>query len=321
MRSFRRPTRGRPPSWNELLDELVAQLYPTDHFSAPKDALRIAEEYRTYFGQATLDGFIRTRFTDRAWLPGPLHLQALNLPWSDVLTTNWDTLLERTAEEVTDYIYEVVRTEADIAHARSPRIIKLHGTLGDKDPLIFAAEDYRTYPTRHAAFVNLARQIFIENDLCLLGFSGNDPNFLEWSGWVRDQLKWASSRRIYMVWMLNLSASARKYMETHNIAPVDLAPLVAQLPKKERYSAATKIFLDALRAEQPPAPDDWKQHALAEYPSAKNRFFKRARNEEAFAAEALKDTARLLRDDRESYPGWLVCPREYRRGAALWGVW
>ena len=271
------PDAREAPSWDELLDELVAQLYPTDPLSAPKDALRIAEEYRTYFGQATLDGFIRTRFTDRAWLPGPLHLQALNLPWSDILTTNWDTLLERTAEEVTDYIYEIVRTEADIAHARSPRIIKLHGTLGDKDPLIFAAEDYRTYPTRHAAFVNLARQIFIENDLCLLGFSGNDPNFLGWIGWVRDQLG-GQSRRIYLVGHLDLSASARKYMERHNIAPVDLAPLVSHLPKKERYSAATHIFLDALRAEQPPAPDDWKQHASSEYPARKNEFFGKARN-------------------------------------------
>jgi hypothetical protein len=66
------PDAREAPNWNELLDELVAQLYPTDRSSAPKDSLRIAEEYRTYFGQATLDGFIRTRFTDRAWLPGPL---------------------------------------------------------------------------------------------------------------------------------------------------------------------------------------------------------------------------------------------------------
>ena len=142
--SLQAPDTQEAPNWNELLDELVDQLYPIDKASAPKDALRIAEEYRTYFGQATLDGFIRTRFPDRAWLPGPMHLQALNFPWSDILTTNWDTLLERTANEVTDFIYEVVRTDTDIAHARSPRIIKLHGTLGDKDPLIFAAEDYRT---------------------------------------------------------------------------------------------------------------------------------------------------------------------------------
>jgi hypothetical protein len=132
------PDTPEAPNWRELLSELVKQLYPSNRKSAPRDPLRIAEEYRTYFGQAALDGFIRTRFPDRAWLPGPLHLQLLNFPWSDVLTTNWDTILERAAEEVTDFVYEVVRTEADIAHARSPRIIKLHGTLGDTDASIFA---------------------------------------------------------------------------------------------------------------------------------------------------------------------------------------
>jgi SIR2-like domain len=222
------PDTPAPPNWSELLDELINQLYPTDKARAPTDALRIAEEYRAYFDQAALDAFIRARFPDRAWLPGPLHLQALSFPWSDILTTNWDTLLERASEEITDFRYEVVRTEVDLAHARAQRIVKLHGTLGDRDPLIFAAEDYRTYPVRHAAFVNLARQIFIENDLCLLGFSGNDPNFLEWAGWVRDHLG-GNARRIYLVGYLNLSASARRYLEAQNIAPIDFAPLVEHL--------------------------------------------------------------------------------------------
>jgi hypothetical protein len=314
------PDTQEPPSWNELLDELVGQLYPIDRSSAPRDALRIAEEYRSYSGQATLDGFIRTRFPDRAWRPGPLHLQALHFPWSDILTTNWDTLLERTADEVTDFIYEVVRTEADIAHARSPRIIKLHGTLGDKDPLIFAAEDYRTYPVRHAAFVNLARQIFIENDLCLLGFSGNDPNFLEWAGWVRDHLG-GRARRIYLAGYLDLSGSARRYLETHNIAPIDLASLVHHLPKNERYGAATKIFLDMLRAEQPLAPHVWKRNAFNGYPLRSVEDHQKASKDESFAAEILKETARLLREDRESYPGWLVCPREERRHQRLGYEW
>ena len=120
-----------------------------------------------------------------------------------------------------------------------------------------------------------------------------------------------------MAGYLALSVSARRYLEAHNIAPIDFAPLVDHLPKKERYSAATKIFLDALRAEQPPAPHEWKQHAFSEYPLRRGGqdLFDKARMDESFAAEALKETARLLRDDRESYPWWLVCPREVRRGS------
>lgn len=304
-----------PPNWSELLAELVQQLYPGNISNAPTDALRIAEEYRAYFGQATLDGFIRTRFPDRSWIPGVLHHQALNFPWSEILTTNWDTLLERTADEITDFMYEVVRTEGDLAHARSQRIIKLHGTLGDKDPLIFAAEDYRTYPARHAAFVNVARQIFIENDLCLIGFSGTDPNFLEWAGWVRDNLG-GNARRIYLAGNLNLTGSSRRYLQAHNIAPIDLAPLVASLPKGERHAAATKMFFDALRTEKPPAPDEWTQHPFNDYPLRKAGpdLSERARKDDDFAAGALNETVKLIEEDRKNYPGWLICPIRERQG-------
>jgi hypothetical protein len=220
-----------PPLWWELLKEMVERLYPHDKDAAPSNPLRIAEEYRTYFGQAGLDDFLRTRFPDRSWTPGPLHRDLLQLPWADVLTTNWDTLLERAAENSVDYSYEVVRTEADLTYAKSPRIVKLHGTIGDPGPLIFAEEDYRTYPAKYAAFVNFARQVFIENELCLVGFSGDDPNFLQWAGWVRDHLG-GSARRIYLVGNLRLERATRRYLEAHNIAPIDLAPLVNGLPRK-----------------------------------------------------------------------------------------
>lgn len=184
-----------PPLWYELLDRMVERLYPHDPKLAPTNALRIAEEYRTYFGQAGLDEFIRSNFPDKSWTPGQLHADLLELPWTDVLTTNWDTLLERAAENSADYAYEVVRTEADLTYAKSPRIVKLHGTLGDAGPLIFAEEDYRTYPTKYAAFVNFARQVFIENELCLVGFSGDDPNFLQLAGWVRERSPDLSGRQ------------------------------------------------------------------------------------------------------------------------------
>src|SRR5665213_2003059 len=244
-----------PPLWWELLEEMIEQLYSHAKDAAPKNPLRIVEEYRTYFGQAGLDDFLRTRFPDRSWAPGSLHHALLELPWSDVLTTNWDTLLERAASE-SDYAYEVVRTEADLPHARSPRVVKLHGTIGDPQPLIFAEEDYRTYPTKYAAFVNLARQIFIENELCLIGFSGDDPNFLQWAGWVRDHLG-GNARRIYLVGNLRLERATRRYLEAHNIAPIDLAPLVKELSPNLQHATATRIFLDELRKAKPASPHEW----------------------------------------------------------------
>jgi hypothetical protein len=303
-----------PPLWWELLEKMVSRLYPHDKKAAPSNPLRIAEEYRIFLGQAGLDDFIRTNFPDRSWSPGPLHVDLLELPWMDVLTTNWDTLLERASENTVECSYTIVRTEADLTHARSPRIVKLHGSIGDTGPLIFAEEDYRTYPAKYAAFVNLARQVFIENELVLVGFSGDDPNFLQWAGWVRDHLG-GSARRIYLVGNLRLERATRKYLEAQNIAPVDLAPLVERLAPKDQYIAAIRIFIDEMRKAKPALANEWKQTSSTEFPlrAMGTDTYQRVGKDHALAAELLEKTIPLLRADRENYPGWLVCPVKYRR--------
>ncbi len=277
-----------PPLWWELLDGMIERLYPDDKRAAPSNPLRIAEEYRTYFGQAGLDDFIRTRFPDRSWLPGPLHADLLELPWADILTTSWDTLLERASQDTVEYSYEIVRTEADLTHARSPRIVKLHGSIGDAGPLIFAEEDYRTYLTKYAAFVNLARQVFIENELCLIGFSGDDPNFLQWAGWIRDHLG-GSARRIYLVGNLRLERATRKYLEAHNIAPIDLSPLVKHLAPKDQHAHATSIFMEEMRKAKPSGANEWKLTTLSAYPlrAAGADIYHRIGRDHALAAELL----------------------------------
>lgn len=306
-----------PPLWAELMDELKVQLYPPSGHGAPASPLRLAEEYRTYFGQSALDDFIRTRFPDKAWQPGALHKQLLNLPWSDVLTTNWDTLLERAAQQADEYTYELVRFETDLPHARSPRIVKLHGTLGDATPLIFAEEDYRTYPSKHAAYVNLARQIFIENELCLMGFSGEDPNFLQWAGWVRDHLG-GTARRIYLVGCLDLPRATRKFLEAHNIASIDFAPAVRELPKHDRHAAASELFIEAMLSAKPSPAHEWPLATPDQFPLqvAGGDAHQRALKDDAFAAEMLAETYVLMKADRQTYPGWFVCPARYRHRLA-----
>ena len=167
-----------PPLWSDLADDMAHELYGAQSASAPRDPLRLAEEFRAGLGDAALTDFLRRRIRDDAFEPGQIHRDLLDLPWADVLTTNYDTLLERAAKDARRG-YDLVLAENDLAHAGGPRIIKLHGSLRDGTSVVISEEDYRTYPQRQAAFVNTARQVFIENELCLLGFSGDDPNFLQ----------------------------------------------------------------------------------------------------------------------------------------------
>jgi hypothetical protein len=81
-------------------------------------------------------------------------------------------------EQVPSRKYAIVRVVQDIPAAMKPRIVKLNGSFPSTRPFIFTEEDFRTYPRRFAGFVNLAQQSMMENVFCLIGFSGDDPNFL-----------------------------------------------------------------------------------------------------------------------------------------------
>jgi len=306
-----------PPLWEDISRDLHARLHPDDPYGDPGDPLKVAEEFRNYFGQRALDEYVRTRICDSAWQPGALHKAVLELPWSDVLTTNWDTLLENAARFVNEFHYQPVLFPRDLAHARAPRIIKLHGSVGTTERFIIAEEDYRTYPREFAAFVNCARQVFIENELCLIGFSGNDPNFIQWSGWVRDNLG-DSSRRIYLVGYFNFTASRRKYLEARNVVPIDFSPLVNQLEPKDAHTEALKIFLKFLVQSKPVPAQDWKPADFSRYSFAKQTTeeWDRQFKDDDYAASLLDEAAKIWRSDRESYPGWLICPGELRQELA-----
>ena len=94
----------------------------------------------------------------------------LDLPWSDVFTTNYDTLLERARRSVISQRYDVVLKPDDLGHSNRPRIVKLHGSFPSDRPFIITDEDYRRYPHEFAPFVNAVRQALLENTLCLIGF-------------------------------------------------------------------------------------------------------------------------------------------------------
>lgn len=184
--------------------------------------------------------------------------------------------------------------------------IQLHGTIDVTDELTFTQEDYRRYPQSLAAFVNFTRQVFIENELCLLGFSGEDPNFLQWAGWVRDNLA-MHSRRIYLVGSLNLNGPKRKYLESINVAPIDLHELVAEFDDQDvKHFEATKIFLQFLEESKPVPVWEWKPTRLR--PNTFSEKENAKLYDPSHGAKLLENQLALLKQDRESYPGWLVCP-------------
>ncbi|WP_143340563.1 SIR2 family NAD-dependent protein deacylase, partial [Cronobacter sakazakii] len=160
---------------------------------------------------------------DKEYEPSKLHVSLLSLPWIDVFTTNYDTLLERASVNVDSRKYDIVLNKNDLMNAERPRIIKLHGSFPSERPFIVTEEDYRKYPLENSPFVNTVQQSLIENTLCLIGFSGDDPNFLNWIGWIRDNLGTENSPKIYLIGLFSFNEAQRKLLEKRNISIVDLS--------------------------------------------------------------------------------------------------
>lgn len=294
------------PLWYDLSAKLCEELGE----SKSTDALRLAQIYHDYFGKQQLHDLIKQEINDDAWQPTELHKSLLQLPWSEVLTTNWETLLEKASHKIHEPIYSIVYKPEDLSSCRSPRIVKLHGTIGITNDLIFTQEEYRRYPQEFATFVNFAKQVYVENELCLIGFSGDDPNFLQWIGWVRDNLK-MHARRIYLVGALNLTAAKRKYLEKLNIIPIDLYSLVSDNDDTDlKHKRATELFLKGLLELKPIKAWEWSPTRLLKSTLTDEEM--KTRSDPVIAAQRLESQLEILVNDRETYPDWLICPYEKR---------
>ncbi len=336
------PTLPDLPLWREVATAIAGRLYPEQEdpsVAAVDRVLGLAQEYETAFGRTNLHRFLKEMIQDENYSPSNEHSRLLSLPWCDIFTTNWDTLLERSRLSVTDHSYSVVTDMDEIPLASKPRIVKLHGSLPAQFPLILTEEDYRTYPMRFAPFVNTVQQAMMETVFCLLGFSGTDPNFLNWSGWVRDNLG-ASAPRIYLAGRLALSPHRRRMLEGRGVVPIDLAhhPRAPEWPEHQRHQYAIHWILHTLERGRPydvtywpspfrhpypaipdelqPVVDNTGQRPMQEFPAGSDL------GNDDLRSEALAILS-VWEHNRQNYPGWLFLPvgeerESFKRNTINW---
>ncbi len=302
------------PMFRELASTMWGRLNSSHPSEAPDgiDPIETASDFESIFQRQVLNDFLRTELADASFRPSRLHRLLVSLPWADIFTTNYDTLLERASGEVVDRRYRVVSTHAALAGSTKPRIVKLHGSFPDHLPFIITTEDYRRYPQTYPGFVNTIRQAVMECALCLVGFGGTDPNFLAWSGWVRDVLG-ETAPPIYLVGVLDLDVRRRTILTTRGVVPIDLGPV---FPKADwpdspvRHRVANEWFLLEL-AVSDPDPMSWPNQLPRTASEAWHRepwMPDRTTTEIARAPTTLPAGV----DCMLSYPGWLACPRSAR---------
>ena len=211
------------PTWQELGQRLQDEL-PIDptQCGSSISVLELAQSYETIFGRKALHEFLKKTIRCEEFTPQKMHQRFLKLPWREVFTTNWDTLLERQADQMYERLYELVRQPEDVGQTKTPRIIKLHGSLdGIRSPVV-TEKDYDDYEKKSAVFVNTVRQAMIEDTIILIGFSGNDPNFKKWLTWLSENLE-KEPPSIYLGGWFSYSSEKINHWKKQNVYCIDLA--------------------------------------------------------------------------------------------------
>ncbi len=289
------------PMWYSLADSFCEKLgieiknpdyLKTNHYLDP---LTLAEKVEAMYGRPFLDELLIEQMKDELHKPSELHKKLLSLPWNDVFTTNYDTLLERTLDEITNK-YRVVLDQTDLMYSKSDgrsRIVKLHGSFPSTRPFIITKEDFRKYPYDHAPFVNTVQQSLLENTFCLIGFSGDDPNFLSWIGWIRDNLG-NNSPKIYMVTKDPCDKIQEKMFLMRNVEHIVLQDVYGV---EKEYPALLNAFLDDLLEQD------------EEYRNRRNTInWLDIKNLPKFENGKEDVFLNRIREIRRKYPGYITVP-------------
>lgn len=297
-------------TWADIADELATGLSldrVTDHkpFST-SHVTQLGEQYEQVFSKPNLETLLKRMIPDDRVAPGTLHESLLSLPWSEILTTNYDTLLERAADKIYERAHFTVCCREDIPISKvlgRRRVVKLHGSFPSQRPFIFTEEDYRTYPEKFAPFINLVRQSLLENVFCLIGFSGDDPNFLHWIGWVRDMLdKYALP--VYLFLPTRPTLGQASLLKARGVTPV-LLPQAPSGNEKDFAGRYAELFRQLSRPTQE-SPVKWG--ALKERRPEQAEQLDTPDSQYARFLRNIEISASL----RKSYPGWIVAPLAVR---------
>jgi len=220
---------GALPSGGQLAHELVkrAKLRSMRGKSLPE----VAQKYERKLGHQNLINYIARRIEEIDCSPQRAHHLIAMLPFRRIITTNWDNLLEDALRDAHKPFVKLVR-DSDVAFVDEKKtlLIKLHGTIEQKDTPIITGDDYYDAFRRLPETANLVRSYFATKTLLFLGFSLADEDF----------------RRMYQEVVQHLGKQKRRAYAVQ-LDPLKLTVKDWEQKNVQIITADVTLFLDALQ--------------------------------------------------------------------------
>lgn len=174
------------PSWNDLIKNYAEPLGVIKDNYYADEYLKIPQYYYNRYGVINYFNIINKQF-EHNMSTNPIHKLLFDLNPSEVVTTNFDDLLEKAADEY-GAKFDTIKQDSDVPHSqRINNIIKMHGDLNLRN-IVFKEDDYLSYSTNFPIIENYVRSLIATRTVLFIGYSFNDPDVKLLFQWVKDIL-------------------------------------------------------------------------------------------------------------------------------------
>jgi hypothetical protein len=173
----------------QVLDQALGVVYydsidrmELQKLAAQKRFAELAGECRDVLGHMRFARFIRHALTPLHDLPAT-HRDIVRTPYSCVVTTNFDTLLEDAYARYGTAGIPRAPTGAELGQQgtllldRAFFVLKAHGDAARPETMVFTADDYRRVIHANPAFQAVLSGILLTHAVLFVGYSLSDTNF------------------------------------------------------------------------------------------------------------------------------------------------
>lgn len=192
---------GQPPAlWRELGNGMGSAL----SIDGDDSVVEVLSAYEQRFGRQKLVEQVGIRIRAHDAKPGDVHLAFAGIQFKDLVTTNFDVLLETAYERIDKRSFPIVDESLLSAenYYPGPRIIKLHGDLAHPERMVLTEADYDSFLLDNPLLVTSVTAMFVDRTPIFLGYSLDDPDMRQLLSLVKQRL----GRMARPMWTIQVAA-------------------------------------------------------------------------------------------------------------------
>lgn len=183
------------PLWSDAIDTISKALGLQ---KGTDDALKIPQYYFNSRAKKEYNELMRKIFKYGEELnTTDLHKAIIGLGTHTIITTNYDHLIEKAAQENGE-VMQVISQDIDLPYLRSGRqLIKIHGDF-EHDNFVLKEDDYLQYSSNFKLIETYIKSIIGSKVVLFIGYSLNDPDVKHIFSWAKEILN-QNFQRAYMI--------------------------------------------------------------------------------------------------------------------------